>query len=195
MVSGMPKRKDFTLTNEQVKELTEAIKRDKRPEVVRRGTAVHLLHQGQRVTEVADGMSASRPIIYAWHERFLSGGVEGLADEPKPRRRRKRKVTDAYIKAMEETLEHEPADYGYEFAIWNRARLRDHLEQKMGIHISVNWMGAVLKAQGYVLRRPKHDLRHRQDAEAKAEAQERIEALKKSHSQTISSSSLWTKQR
>jgi transposase len=122
----MAKRKDFRLTDEQVKELTKAIKRDKRPEVVRRATAVHLLHQGHRVADVSKTLSASKPIIYAWHERYQAEGVEGLADKPKPRRRRK--VTDAYIQALEETLEHQPADYGYDFAIWTRERLRDHLE-------------------------------------------------------------------
>jgi hypothetical protein len=54
-------------------------------------------------------------------------------------------------------------------------------------------MGELLKARDYVLRRPKHDLRHRQDPVAKAEAQETLEELKKSQSQTISSSSLWMK--
>lgn len=189
----MPKRKDFTLTDEQVNSLAEAIRRDKRPEVVRRATAVHLLHQGERVADVAKTLSASKPIIYAWHDRFLGEGVEGLADKPKPRRRRK--VTDEYIRILEETLEHAPADYGYEFAIWTQERLRDHLEEQTGIRISINWMAKVLKGQDYVLRRPKHDLRHRQDPVAKAEAQETLEALKKSHSQTISSSSLWTKRR
>ena len=193
MLAGMPKRKEFTLTDEQVNVLTKAIKRDKRPEVVRRATAVHLLHQGHRVADVAKTLSASKPIIYAWHERFLGEGVEGLADKPKPRRRRQ--VTDEYIRLLEETLEHEPAHYGYAFAIWTRERLRDHLDQQTGIHISINWMGEVLKAQDYVLRRPKHDVRHRQDPVAKAEAQETLEALKKSQSQTMSSSSLWTKPR
>ena len=193
MVAGMTKCKDFTVSKEQVKELTKAIKRDKRPEVVRRATAVHLLHQGHRVADVAKTLSASKPIVYAWHKRFLAEGVEGLADKPKPRRRRK--VTDEYIQALEETLDHQPADYGYEFAIWTRERLRDHLERQTGIHISVNWMGKLLKAQGYVLRRPKHDLRHRQDPVAKAEAQEALEEFKKSLSPTILSSSLWTKRR
>ena len=187
----MPKRKDFTLTDEQVKALTKAIKQDKRPRVVRRATAVHLLHQGHRVVDVAKSVSASTPIIYAWHRRFVAEGIEGLANKAKPGGRRK--VTDEYIATLEEVLAHEPAHYGYAFAIWTRERLRDHMEQKTGIRISVNWMGELLKAHDYVLRRPKHDLRHRQDPVAKAEAQETLEGLKKTQAQTISSFSLWTK--
>jgi transposase len=189
----MPKRKDFTLTEEQVIGLAEAIKRDKRSRVVRRATAVHLLHQGHRVADVAETVSASIPIIYAWHRRFLAEGIEGLANKAK--RVGRRKVTEAYIAALEEAIARDPADYGYEFAIWTRERLRDHLAQQTGIHIHINWIGELLKAHGYVLRRPKHDLRHRQDPVAKAEAQETLEALKKTHAQTISGSSLWTKRR
>jgi hypothetical protein len=56
-------------------------------------------------------------------------------------------------------------------------------------------MGELLKQHGYVLRRPKHDLRHRQDPVARDQAQATLEALKKRQAQTISSSSLWTKPR
>jgi transposase len=187
----MPKRKDFTLTDEQVRALTQAIQQDKRPQVVRRATAVHLLHQGQRVADVATTVSCSKPILYAWHRRFVQAGVEGLANQPKPRKRRK--VTAAYIVALKAALEHAPAHYGYTFAVWTHERLRDHLAQQTGIRI--NWIGEMLKQHGYVLRRPKHDLRHRQDPVARAKAAETLETLKKTHAPTISSFSLWTKPR
>lgn len=72
MVASTPVRKDFTLTDEQIEELTKAIKRDNSSRVVRRATAVHLLHQGHRLADVAETVSASKPIIYAWHQRFLA---------------------------------------------------------------------------------------------------------------------------
>lgn len=189
----MPKQQDFTLTDEQAKSLAKAIQQDKRARVVRRATAVHLLHLGHRVADVSEIVSASRPIIYAWRRRFLARGVEGLANQTKPGGRRK--VSDAYLAALEEAVAHPPAHYGYAFAIWTRERLGEHLAQTTGIRISINWIGELLKAHGYVLRRPKHDLRHRQDPMAKAEAQATLEALKKTHSPTISGSSLWTKRR
>lgn len=189
----MPKKIDFTLTDEQVSALTQAMKHDKRSQVVHRATAVHLLHQGHKVADVAEMISSSPPIIYKWHRSFLASGVEGLAN--KKRKDVKRKVTDRYIAAMEEAVAHTPDHYGYTFAIWTRERLRDHLAQETGIHIHINWMGELLKKHDYVLRRPKHDLRHRQDPVARAEAEETLEVLKKRQEQTISSSSLWTKRR
>jgi transposase len=193
----MRKQQDFTLTDEQAKALAKAIQQDKRATVVRRATAVHLLHLGHRVADVAKIVSASRPIIYAWRRRFLAQGVEGLANQKKPGGRRK--VSAAYIAALEEAVAQPPAHYGYEFAIWTRERLREHLEQATGIRISINWIGELLKEQGYVLRGsplgPKHDLRHRQDPVAKAEAQATLDALKKTHVPTISGFSSWTKRR
>jgi hypothetical protein len=50
-----------------------------------------------------------------------------------------------------------------------------------------------MKKQGYRYRRPKHDFSHLQDQVAKQQTKEVLEELKKRASQTISSSSLWTK--
>jgi transposase len=187
----MPKIIDFTLTNEEVKALEEAIKTDKRSGVSRRATAVRLLHLGKKAPEVAETISASLPSIYSWHARFKADGVEGLVNkEKKPR---KRKVTAAYLAALDEALGQEPEAYGYEFTIWTRERLLDHLERETGTRIGLTWLAAIMRERGYVYRRPKHDVSQRQDKEAKAAAQSELEALKKTSSKTISSSSLWTK--
>lgn len=188
----MPKIIDFTLTNEEVKALEVAIKTDKRSGVSRRATAVRLLHLGKKVPEVAETVSASLPSIYSWQARFKADGVEGLVNEQK--QPRKRKVTPEYLAALDEALVQEPEAYGYDFTIWTRERLLDHLEQETGIRISLNWLAVIMQERGYVYRRPKHDVSHRQDKEAKAAAKSELEELKKTSSKTISSSSLWTKQ-
>lgn len=187
----MPKIIDFTLTNEEVKALEVAIKTDKRSGVSRRATAVRLLHFGKKVPEVAESVSASLPSIYSWHARFKADGVEGLVNEEK--HPRKRKVTPAYLAALDEALAQEPEAYGYAFTIWTRERLLDHLEQETGIRLSLNWLGLIMQERGYVYRRPKHDVSHRQDQDAKLAAQAHLEELKKTSSKTISSSSLWMK--
>lgn len=188
----MPKKIDFTLTNEEAKALERAIRSDKRTGVARRATAVRMLHLGNKPAAVAEALSVSLPSVYGWHARFRAGGIEGLGDEEK--RPRKRKVTAAYLATLDETLAQEPEAYGYDFTIWTRERLRDHLEQEIGIRLSLNWLGVLLQERGYVYRRPKHDLSHRQDEAAKVAAQATLEELKKRSSVTISSSSLWTKQ-
>jgi transposase len=187
----MAKRKDFTLTEEELKALNQAIKRDKRSGLSRRATAVRLLHLDHKPPAVAEMVAASVPSVYSWHERFREAGVDGLANkEKKPRGR---KVSVAYLEALKQAVEQEPSAYGYDFAIWTRERLCDHLEQETGICVSPNWLGVLMGREGYVFRRPKHDLSQRQDEAAKAATKAVLEELKKTSSTTISSSSLWTR--
>ncbi len=43
------------------------------------------------------------------------------------------KATEAYCQKLEEILEKEPAEYGYQFAVWSADRLWTHLENETGI--------------------------------------------------------------
>lgn len=187
----MPKKIDFTLTKDELAAVRRAVKKDRRPEVRQRSMVVRMLADGQTPAEVADLMSVTVQSIYGWWHRWEAGGIEGLANRPyEPR---KRKADEAYLQALDEALSKEPEAYGYSFAIWTRERLRDHLTEATGVEMSVGWLGRVMKARGYVFRRPKHELTHLQDAAEKEAAKELLEEFKKRSSQTISSSSLWTK--
>jgi transposase len=97
----MPKRKAFTLSENQVAALETASKTDHRLGMVRRCTAMRLLHLGHKAPPVAEILSASEPSVYAWHERFCVGGVEDLANQP--RQQPLRKVSDEYIRQLEAT--------------------------------------------------------------------------------------------
>jgi transposase len=123
--------------------------------------------------------------------RWEAEGIEGLANRPK--RPGRRKVTSAYCDVLEQALASEPADFGYAFAIWSLERLRDHLVAQTGISLSVQWLEVILDELGYVYRRPKHDLTHLQNANAKREALELLSELKKGPMTTLSNSSLWMK--
>ncbi len=81
--------------------------------------------------------------------------------------------------ALLEVIEKEPSEFGYDFTIWTIDRLRAHLEKKTGISLSESRFRALLKRKGYRYRRPKYDLGHLQDKEAKAKAAEVPEELKK----------------
>src|SRR4051812_6858538 len=189
----MPKRLNFQLTEEQVTQVEQAQRKDKRVEVRQRATAVHLLHLGYEPPAVAQMLSVTVQAIYQWYHRFIQAGVEGLANRPKGHRQAK---ADAeYRQALEQTLASEPSELGYDFAIWTVERLRDHLARTTGTHMSISRLREIVREQKYVYRRPKHDLTSLQDAEAKAAAQAQIEELKKAQETTLSTSSLWTKRR
>lgn len=187
----MAKVRDYHLTDQELQAIETAIRHDKRPEVRQRSTAIRLLHMGYKPDQVAEMQAVSKPTIYGWIDRWRSGGVEGLANRPKSGR--PLKADDEYSQALQEVIEKEPSELGYGFNIWTIDRLRAHLEQSTGISLSESRFRALLKRKGYRYRRPKHDLGHLQDKEAKAAAAEMLEGLKKRSSETISSSSLWTK--
>jgi transposase len=187
----MAKPRDYHLSETDLVAIETAIRRDKRPEVRQRCTAIHLLHLGHKAPEVARMQVVSIPTIYGWIDRWWAGGVEGLANRPKSGR--PLKTDDEYTRKLEEVLEKEPSELGYDFAIWTSDRLRAHMLKETGIDLSDSRFRALLKRKGYRYRRPKKDLGHLQDKMAKAEAEKLLDELKKRSSETISGSSLWTK--
>lgn len=189
----MPKALDYHLTDEELEVIETAIHHDKRAEVRQRCTVIRLLHLGHKADEVAEMYVVSKPTIYGWFARWKEGGIEGLAT--KPRSGRPAKTDEAYHQKLEEVIEKEPKELGYDFAVWTVDRLRFHMEKETSILLSECRMRALIKRQGYRYRRPKYDLSHLQDKDAKARADEVLEGLKKRFSETISSSSLWTKPR
>ena len=189
----MPKARDYHLTKEELTAVETAIRRDKRPEVRQRCMVIRLLHLGHKPEQIAEMQAVSKPTIYGWYTRWRSEGVKGLANKAKSGR--PLKADDAYTTALQEVIEKEPSELGYDFAIWTIDRLRAHLEKETGISLSESRFRALLRRKGYRYRRPKYDLSHLQDKDAKAKASDLLEELKKRSSETISHSSLWTKPR
>jgi transposase len=181
----------YQLKRKELAEIEQAMRQDKRAEVRQRATVIRLLHLGHKPEGVAEQQLVSVPTIYNWHKLWREQGIEGLANKPKTGR--PSKATDAYSQKLEESLEKEPSEYGYRFAIWTSDRLRAHLEKETGILLSEGRFRALLQKRGYRYRRPKHDLSHLQDEKAKKKAKKLLDEMKKRASETISNSSLWTK--
>jgi hypothetical protein len=60
---------------------------------VRRGRILLLLDAGVPITQIAATVGISRKFVYKWVARFQAQGVGGLADLPRPRPARRRRVT------------------------------------------------------------------------------------------------------
>ncbi len=192
-MEAMPKRLNFHLNNDELTQVEHALRKDKRPEVRQRATAIHLLHLGHKPAAVAAMLSVTEQAIYQWHRRYRQGGVEALANQPKGRP--KRKADTAYLQRLDETLAQEPSVFGYSFAIWTVERRRDHLRQNTGVDLSISRLRTLLRQRDYVYRRPKHDLTNLQDQEAKAAAQATLAEIKKGRERVLANSSLWTRRR
>jgi len=187
----MPKARNYTLEDDELECVETALRHDKRPEVRQRCILIRLLHLGYKPEAIAEMQAVSKPTVYAWFKRWQENGIEGLANKPKSGR--PLKADDEYSMKFLEVIEKEPSELGYDFTLWTIDRLRAHLEKETGISLSESRFRALLKRKGYRYRRPKHDLGHLQDKDAKVKAAELLEELKKRSSEMILNSSLWTK--
>ncbi len=187
----MPKRIDYTLTGEQLEQIERAIAHDPRAEVVRRATAIRLLHQGHSPQAVGEMLAASRASVQNWHQRWRNGGLEGLVNQALPGR--PSKATATYRERLERTLDTDPHELGYGFSVWTLDRLSQHLAHETGIRLSVGRLAEWMARWGYVYRQPKADLKHKQDADARAQVQTWLDEAKKQPKSGLADFSLWMK--
>ena len=186
----MTKRIEFTLAEEQLSEIEQAINHSVHAEVRQRAIAIRLLHLGQTPEQVAEAVMVTANTIYAWHKRWREDGLDGLRH--RQRSGRPEKADKAYKQRVEALLR----DVGLDFNIWTINRLRLYLFEETGIRLSYTRFRTLLTRMGYTWKQPKHDLSDLQDADVQQVADELLDWLKKS--QRIirfphSNSSLWTK--
>ncbi len=192
----MSKRLNFTLSEEQLAEIEQAINGSAYPEVRQRAIALRLLHLGQSPEQVAQVVLVTSNTIYAWHKRWREQGVVGLRDGE--RSGRPTKADSAYLQELERVLDLDPRTLGLPFTIWTLNRLRLYLSEQTSILLSYTRFRALMSREGYRWKAPKHDLSHLQDRPAQETAAQVMEWLKKTSPLTplpTPNSSLWTKQR
>ena len=186
----MPKQIDYTLTEEELKQIRQAMKHgDSR--VSKRATIVYNLHLGHAPTQVAEIHAVSLASVYNYYQRFKAEMDAGLADKERPGR--PRKASAAYILLLEETLDINPQEQGYAFTMWTQGRLRSYLTEKTGIELSLKAFQDLMHRLGYRYRRPKRDLSHKQDPDLREQVKDALEELKKEPKSLSSSYSLWTR--
>ena len=126
----MPKARDYHLTEQELQIVETAMKRDQRPGVRQRCTAIRLLHLGYKPGEVAKMQAVSIPTVYSWIKRWRTGGVEELAT--KPRSGRPAKADKAYERLVAEVIEKGAAPtYLASLEIEKRDRIREVLRTRL----------------------------------------------------------------
>jgi transposase len=163
--------------------LTRLMKRDPDPRVRRRAHALLLVAEGQPLVRGAHLFQTAPPRIRAWRAQFLTRGRAGLAAAPRPGR--PPKLSPAVRTFLVEVLARSPQDYGFLSTVWSvrdPGLLRAH---RYGLQVCTATVYRALLSLGYRHRRPRHDLRHRQDPQAVAAARHVLEWLKKSAPQVL----------
>ena len=165
---------DPTLRADRLRRLART---DPDPRVRRRAHALLLVAEGRSVAAVARLFETSPGRVRAWRARFLAGPRRGLADEPRSGRPPKLDATAlAFLAAA---LESDPRGYGLPVSVGSIRDLREVLAARLGIRVCTATVHRAVQRLGYRYRRPRHDLRHRQDREAVAAAGEVLAWLQK----------------
>jgi transposase len=149
---------------------------DPDPRVRHRAGVLLLLTHGRTVPEAAHDTGCSAKRIRAWGHRYLAEGRTGLADRARPGR--PPLLGPDARDVLETALTHSPLECGYPVTTWTVADLTDLLGRQ-GWILSTATVYRALHAMGYRYRRPRHDLRHRQDPEAVASAKHVLAELQK----------------
>jgi transposase len=158
--------------DERVNELRRLVRTDPDPRVRRRAQAVLMLAQGASVLGTARWFRTAPHRVRAWRGWFLGGGRARLADDPRCGRPPKLGPDD--LAFLDEALQRTPGEYGRPVTVWSIRDLRELLRQRRRVTVSVFTVHRAVWGLGYRYRRPKHDLTHRQDAEAVASAREAL---------------------
>jgi transposase len=183
---------ELTESQEQLRRLTRT---DPDPRVRHRAQALLLVAQGQSVSAVARLFATAGHCVRTWRDRFLAEGRDGLLD--RPRRGRPPKLDADDLDWLQQALERSPQDYGLLVTVWSIRELQALVQRERGVEVSVYTLHRVVQTLGYRYSRPRHDLRHRQDAEAVAAAKQVLDWLEKKALLTPSDSiwSMWTNAR
>jgi transposase len=162
---------------DRVDELRRVVRTDADPRVRRRAQMVLLLSEGETVSAVARLFRAARHRVRRWRDAWMARGRDGLADAPRTGRPPKLSAEDLALLA--DALERGPQAYGWPVAVWSVRDLVELLRQQRGTEVGVPTLHRAVLGLGYRYRRPRLDLRHRQDAEAVASARSVLEWLGK----------------
>jgi transposase len=162
---------------EKVSELRHLVKTDPDPRVRHRAQALLMLAQGASVLGVARWFRTAPQRVRVWRSWFLDGGRDRLADDR--RTGRPPKLGPADLAFLDEALQRGPHAYGWPVTTWSIRDLQELLRRERRVEVSVYTVYRTVRGLGYRYRRPRHDLKHRQDAEAVASARQALAWLGK----------------
>jgi len=100
--------------------------------------------------EIAAIVRTDEQTVRRWLKRYLSQGLSGLFDSPRPGG--PRKVTDEFLTELTDTARLQPTSLELPYALWTHDRLADYMAQKTGIQVNPETVRLHLRAAGILLR-------------------------------------------
>lgn len=125
-----------------------------------RAQALLWLAEGDAVVDVAERLRVERRTIYNWITRFQERAdsiiEERLADAP--RTGRPATALGIIDPLLEQILDTDPRQLGYNSTIWTAALLQDYLVKEHGIEVCDKSISLALHRLEIVWKRPRHSL-------------------------------------
>jgi transposase len=164
------------ISDEQRAEVEEKLRgRDLLPRTRERLEMVKAAGLGHALDEIVRWSGRSPRTVRFWLDRFAAVGAAGLADAP--RAGRPARADAEYLAALERAVETPPRELGLGFDVWTSPRLSAYLVETIGVRIAPGWLRALLSRRDFVSGRPKHTLKHLQDADEVAACKAELEAV------------------
>jgi transposase len=118
--------------------------------------ATEQVTRGVPAAEVGAGLAAlglHRRTIYTWLATERIGGHEALRAKPVPGR--PRKLSDEQLGELAALItDTDPRDHGFAVALWTREIVRQLIDQRFGVALTVASVGRTLHALGFSAQRP-----------------------------------------
>jgi transposase len=147
----------INLTDRQRQELQHLARYGRDARMVRRAQGLLWLDQGEHPIAVAQRLGVTRESVYAWVRRLKHQGVRQLAEKlmEQPRSGRPREKRQAVQELVQQVMDIQPVQYGYQAQGWTAALLRYHLETTQGIEVRDATVRRCLRGMGYRGKRPR----------------------------------------
>jgi transposase len=128
--------------------------------VVCRANALLWLDDGESAEEVAERLRVSRQTVYNWAIRFQRRGEFDISARVAdgPRRGRPRTAHGIIDPLIEEALDQNPEDFGYNSTIWTAPLLAHYLLEECGIEVSCDSVSLAIRRLRIRWKRPRHHL-------------------------------------
>jgi transposase len=125
-----------------------------------RANALLWLDDGESAEEVAERLRVSRQTVYNWATRFQRRGELDISARVAdgPRRGRPRTAHGIIDPLIEEALDQNPEDFGYNSTIWTAPLLAHYLLEECGIEVSCDSVSLAIRRLRVRWKRPRHHL-------------------------------------
>jgi transposase len=145
--------------------------------------AVRAVEAGESPETVIRSLGMTRPRIYVWLAAYREGGIEAL--KAKKLFGRPPKLNDKALKALYNIVTTKnPQQLRFEFALWTRGIIRDLVQERFNVKLSVVSVGRLLKKLGLSPQRPLARAYQRNPEEVQKWLQEQYPAIQRLAKQT-----------